>query len=91
MALGNAKLLEELGVGCPPRHGRSQSPPRPGRNRDVALLIGSEIAGLVSVDPVMDSTPAALKHCTRRGCASSWPGGDNERIARAVARPARHR
>ena len=50
------------------------------------VLIGKEIAGLVSVaDPVKDSTPGALQALHALGLRIVMATGDNERTARAVA------
>lgn len=52
------------------------------------VLVGGEIAGLVSVaDPVKDGTPAALKSLHAKGLKIIMATGDNERTARAVAGP----
>jgi Cu+-exporting ATPase len=50
------------------------------------ILIGEQIAGLVSVaDPVKESTPEALKALHAEGLTIIMATGDNERTARAVA------
>jgi Cu+-exporting ATPase len=85
VALGNAKLLEELGVDA--RRDMDEANRRRDQGETVMfVLIGSEIAGLVSVaDPVKDSTPAALKALHSQGLRIVMATGDNERTARAVA------
>ena len=85
VALGNAQLLAELG-----RTGEHFSA-LADRRRDqgetvMFVLIGSEVAGLVSVsDPIKDTTPAALKALHAQGLRIIMATGDNERTARAVA------
>jgi Cu+-exporting ATPase len=50
------------------------------------VIIGSEIAGLVSVaDPVKETTPDALKALHAEGFHIIMATGDNERTAKAVA------
>ncbi len=50
------------------------------------VIIGSEIAGLVSVaDPVKETTPGALKALRAQGFYIVMATGDNERTAKAVA------
>ena len=85
VALGNAKLLEELGVDA--RRDMDEANRRRDQGETVMfVLIGSEIAGLVSVaDPVKDSTPAALKALHAQGLRIVMATGDNQRTARAVA------
>ncbi|MFY9329971.1 MAG: heavy metal translocating P-type ATPase [Georgfuchsia sp.] len=85
VALGNAKLLAELG-----QNGGGlvelANARRDQGETVMFVLIGSEIAGLVSVaDPVKDSTPAALKALHAQGLRIIMATGDNERTARAVA------
>jgi Cu+-exporting ATPase len=50
------------------------------------VIVGSEIAGLVSVaDPVKETTPDALKALHEQGFRIVMATGDNERTAKAVA------
>ncbi len=85
VALGNVKLLAELG------HDGGLSVETANARRDqgetvMFVLIGSEIAGLVSVaDPVKDTTAEALKALHAQGLRIVMATGDNERTARAVA------
>ena len=85
VALGNAKLLEELGVDA--RRDMDEANRRRDQGETVMfVLIGNEIAGMVSVaDPVKDSTPEALKALHAQGLRIVMATGDNERTARAVA------
>ena len=85
VALGNAKLLADLGVDG---GGLSESA---NARRDegetvMFVIVGSEIAGLVSVaDPVKETTPAALKALHEQGFRIVMATGDNARTAKAVA------
>ena len=85
VALGNAKMLAELG------QDGGQFVEAANARRDqgetvMFVLIAGEIAGLVSVaDPVKDTTPAALKALHAEGLHIIMATGDNERTARAVA------
>ena len=85
VALGNAKLLADLGVDG---GGLSESA---NARRDegetvMFVIVGSEIAGLVSVaDPVKETTPAALKALHEQGFRVVMATGDNARTAKAVA------
>jgi Cu+-exporting ATPase len=85
VALGNAALLTELGL-----DGGSFVEAANARRDEgetvMFILIGAEIAGLVSVaDPVKESTPEALKALHAEGLTIIMATGDNERTARAVA------
>ncbi|MCP3053840.1 histidine--tRNA ligase [Aurantimonas marianensis] len=85
VALGNAKLLADGGVDG---GGLSESA---NARRDegetvMFVIVGSEIAGLVSVaDPVKETTPAALKALHEQGFRIVMATGDNARTAKAVA------
>lgn len=85
VALGNVKLLAELG------HDGSLFVEAANARRDqgetvMFVLVGSEIAGLVSVaDPVKDTTAEALEALHAQGLRIVMATGDNERTARAVA------
>jgi P-type Cu+ transporter len=85
VALGNAKLLEELGV-----DGGTLSDTADARRDEgetvMFIIVGSKIAGLVSVaDPVKETAPDALKELHELGFRIVMATGDNERTARAVA------
>jgi Cu+-exporting ATPase len=85
VALGNARLLAELGRDG----GRFVEVANSRRDQGetvMFVLIGDEIAGLVSVaDPVKETTPEALKALHALGLKIVMATGDNERTARAVA------
>jgi len=87
VALGNAKMLADLGLDG------GEFVAMADKRRDqgetvMFVLIGGEIAGLLSVaDPVKDGTPAALMALHAEGLKIIMATGDNERTARAVAGP----
>lgn len=85
VALGNPQLLAELGRTG--EHFSKMANSRRDQGETVMfVLIGSEVAGLVSVsDPIKDTTPAALKALHAQGLRIIMATGDNERTARAVA------
>ena len=85
VALGNAQLLTELGRTG--EHFFTMANRRRDRGETVMfVLIGSEVAGLVSVsDPIKDTTLDALKALHAQGLRIIMATGDNERTARAVA------
>ena len=87
VALGNAKMLAELGK----KGGEfvAMADQRRDQGETVMfVLVGGEIAGLLSVaDPVKEGTPAALKALHAEGLKIIMATGDNERTARAVAGP----
>ena len=85
VALGNVKLLAELG-----QDGalfiETANARRDQGETVMFVLVGDEIAGLVSVaDPVKDTTAEALKALHAQGLRIVMATGDNERTARAVA------
>ncbi|WP_291994976.1 heavy metal translocating P-type ATPase [Candidatus Accumulibacter sp. ACC003] len=88
VALGNAALLTELGLdgGASSAFVEAANARRDEGETVMFVLIGSEIAGLVSVaDPVKETTLEALKALHAEGLKIIMATGDNERTARAVA------
>ncbi len=88
VALGNAALLTDLGLdgGASSEFVEAANARRDEGETVMFVLIGHEIAGLVSVaDPVKESTPEALKALHAEGLKIIMATGDNERTARAVA------
>ncbi len=85
VALGNAKLITDMGLDG----GRLLETANARRDEGetvMFVIIGSEIAGLVSVaDPVKETTPDALKALHAEGFHIIMATGDNERTAKAVA------
>ncbi|SFI23498.1 copper-transporting P-type ATPase [Modicisalibacter xianhensis] len=85
VALGNAKLLAELGL-----EGGILVDAADARRDEgetvMFVVFDGQIAGLVSVaDPVKETTPGALKALHQLGFRIIMATGDNERTARAVA------
>lgn len=85
VALGNARLLEEMGADK--RQNMDEANARRDEGETVMfVLIGDEMAGMVCVaDPVKDSTAEALRALHQQGLRIVMATGDNERTARAVA------
>jgi Cu+-exporting ATPase len=85
VALGNAKLLADLGLDGGPW--REAADARRDRGETVMFVIADgRIAGLVAVaDPVKETAPAALRALKAQGLRIVMATGDNERTARAVA------
>ena len=85
VALGNTKLLADLDI-----DGGTLSETANARRDEgetvMFVIIGSEIAGLVSVaDPVKETARDALKALHKQGFRVVMATGDNERTAKAVA------
>ena len=85
VALGNARLLEELGLDG--GHLMEVVNARRDEGETVMFVVlDGAVAGLVSVaDPVKETTPAALKALHAAGFRVIMATGDNERTAKAVA------
>jgi P-type Cu+ transporter len=85
VALGNAKMLEELGL--KPGDLKADADVRRDEGETVMfIVVDGEIAGLVSVaDPVKASTPEAIKALHKVGFRIIMATGDNERTAKAIA------
>lgn len=85
VALGNAKLLDDLGLDGG-AFADTANARRDQGETVMFVLVGREIAGLVSVaDPVKETTSAALKALHGQGLRIIMATGDNERTARAIA------
>jgi P-type Cu+ transporter len=85
VALGNAKLMAELGLDGGVLAETANARRDEGETVMFVVLDGA-IAGLVSVaDPVKETTPAALKALHGLGFRIIMATGDNERTARSVA------
>jgi len=85
VALGNAKMVAELGLDGG-KFVETANARRDEGETVMFVIIGSEIAGLVSVaDPVKETTPDALKALHAEGFHIIMATGDNERTAKAVA------
>ncbi|MDI4638291.1 MULTISPECIES: copper-transporting P-type ATPase [Halomonadaceae] len=85
VALGNAKLMAELGLDGGKLSDTANDRRDQGETVMFVVLDGA-IAGLVSVaDPVKETTPEALKALHQLGFRIIMATGDNERTAKAVA------
>jgi Cu+-exporting ATPase len=85
VALGNAKLVAELGIE-PGRLAEAANGRRDQGETVMFVVLDRAVAGLVSVaDPVKETTPAALKELHALGFRIVMATGDNERTAKAVA------
>ncbi|WP_292273164.1 copper-translocating P-type ATPase [Marinobacter sp.] len=85
VALGNARMLEELGLDG--GHLVEVANTRRDEGETVMFVVlDGAVAGLVSVaDPVKETTPAALRALHELGFRIIMATGDNERTAKAVA------
>ena len=85
VALGNAKLVADMGLDGG-KFVEAANARRDEGETVMFIIIGTEIAGLVSVaDPVKETTPDALKALHAEGFHIIMATGDNERTAKAVA------
>ncbi len=85
VALGNAALLEQLGLDAG-TSGQTADERRDQGETVMFIVLNGAVAGLVSVaDPIKQSTPEALSALHKLGFRIIMATGDNERTARAVA------
>jgi Cu+-exporting ATPase len=85
VALGNAKLLDDLGVAAGGWAERADTLRTDGQTVMFVAVDGS-IAGLIGVaDPIKETTPAALEALRRDGVRIVMLTGDNRTTAEAVA------
>ncbi|MEA3274091.1 MAG: heavy metal translocating P-type ATPase [Pseudomonadota bacterium] len=86
VALGNRKLLDELGIDATSLQTRADALRTEGQTV-MYLSVDGQIAGLLGVaDPIKDSTPEALEVLHREGVQVVMLTGDNRTTAEAVAR-----
>jgi Cu+-exporting ATPase len=86
IALGNATLLETLGIAPGDLGARAEALRREGQTT-VFLVVGDRPAGLVAVaDPIKASTPDALRALRADGIRVVMVTGDSRTTAAAVAR-----
>ena len=86
VALGNAKLMDELGVETQVLAERADALRRQGRTAMWVALDGI-LAGVVAVaDPIKESTPEAIRALHEAGLRVVMLTGDNRATAEAVAR-----
>ena len=85
VALGNAKMMAELGIEAP-SVAETANARRDEGETVMFVVVDGQVAGLVSVaDPIKETTPAALKALRDLGFRIVMATGDNVRTARAVA------
>ena len=85
VALGNVKLLQDLGLEAGDLTEKANYRRDEGETV-MFVVVEGEVAGLVSVaDPVKETTPDALRALHELGFRIIMATGDNERTARAVA------
>jgi Cu+-exporting ATPase len=85
VALGNAKMLAELGLDVT-KASEVADARRDAGETVMFVVVEGKVVGLVSVaDPIKETTPDALKALHALGFRIVMATGDNERTARAVA------
>ena len=85
VALGNARLVADLGIDAPNIAAQADSRRDQGETMMFVVVEGA-VAGLVAVaDPVKESTPAALRDLHALGLRIIMATGDNGLTAKAVA------
>ena len=85
VALGNARLLETLGVDPGALAERAELRRREGQTV-MFVAVDGEAAGIVAVaDPIKETTPAAIEALHEEGVRIVMLTGDSETTARAVA------
>ncbi len=86
VALGNARLFEDLNVALGDLAGRAETLRAEG-STVMFVAVGNEAAGLLAVaDPIKDTTPAAVKELREDGIRIVMLTGDNRTTAEAVAK-----
>jgi Cu+-exporting ATPase len=89
VALGNARLMEALGVEPGPLAGRAEALRAEGQTV-MFLVAGDAVAGILGVaDPVKPSTPEAIRLLQGEGLRVIMLTGDSRITAQAVARALR--
>ncbi len=86
VALGNRKLLDELGVD-PGSLGQKPDALRAEGRTVMFVVVENRVAGLISVaDPIKQSTPEAVRQLHKDGIRIVMLTGDNRATAEAVAK-----
>ncbi len=86
VALGNSRLLQELGVAPGPLAARAETLRADGQTV-MFLVVGDAVAGILGVaDPIKPSTPEAIRLLQGEGLRVIMLTGDNRVTAQAVAR-----
>ena len=86
VALGNRKLLEELGVAAEPLLARAEDLRREGQTVMFAVVDGRAAGMLGVADPIKETTPEALQLLRAEGIRVVMLTGDSRTTAEAVAR-----
>jgi Cu+-exporting ATPase len=85
VAIGNAKLLQDLGVDSPDLSRRAEVLQTQGQTVMI-IVVDGQPAGLVGVaDPIKASTPGAVRQLREEGVRIVMLTGDNRHTAQAVA------
>ncbi|HET9926103.1 MAG TPA: heavy metal translocating P-type ATPase [Methylomirabilota bacterium] len=86
VALGNSRLLQDLGIAPGPLAARAEAL-RAGGQTVMFLVMGDAVAGILGVaDPIKPSTPEAIRLLQGEGLRVIMLTGDNRVTAQAVAR-----
>jgi Cu+-exporting ATPase len=86
VALGNARMLEELGIDGAAGAARAEALRAEGQTV-MFLAVGGQLAGLIGVaDPIKDTTPEAVRQLRADGLRLIMLSGDSRATAEAVAR-----
>jgi Cu+-exporting ATPase len=86
VALGNSRLLQELGTAAGPLAARAEALRAEGQTV-MFLVVGDQVVGLLGVaDPIKPSTPEAIRLLHAEGLRVIMLTGDNLVTARVVAR-----
>ena len=85
VVVGNAKLLQDLGIAATDLETRANEPRREGATA-MFVAVDSKPAGIIAVaDPIKATTPAALARLRQDGVRIVMLTGDNRTTAQAVA------
>jgi Cu+-exporting ATPase len=86
VALGNVKLMEQIGVDVAALVGRAETMRADGQTV-MFVAVDGKPAGLVGVaDPIKETTPQAIEHLHKEGVRVTMLTGDSRTTAEAVAR-----
>jgi Cu+-exporting ATPase len=85
VAVGNQKLLTELGVAAGDLEGRAEGLRRDGATVMYVAVDGQQAGVIAVADPIKSTTPAALEALRHEGIRIIMLTGDNRTTARAVA------
>jgi Cu+-exporting ATPase len=87
VALGNARLIEDLGAAPAPDLAQRADALRGDGQTVMYVVLGDAVAGTIGVaDPIKETTPAALEALREDGLRIVMLTGDNRATAEAIAR-----